>query len=260
MAFALAACAFSPRASAQVTSPTATAAANPAPETQPTPTAAEIVAKYEAATGGSEALAKFTTRAIRGLYQTEDESSFAAIEEFSEAPNKRYSKISFTNGVTIREVCDGKTAWFEDPVGGVHPFTGVDLESRLRAASFNNGAGLLQLDMPGRVVATAQIGTHTAYQVQFEPYKGYTLVVYFDTTTGLVVRADDIFHHTGGDYSVQTYMEDYRQSDGLLVPFRIRHVEKGNVFTIRVREIKNNPPLDDSVFAKPDTTATTNDQ
>jgi len=260
---ALFASAVAPRASAQVTSPTATAAGGASPAIvddadQPAPTADEIVARYVAATGGPEARAKFTTRAIKGLYQTEDESAFAAIEEFSATPNKRYTKISFTNGVTIREVCDGKTAWLEDPVGGVHPFTGVGLKSHLRAASFNNGAGLLKLDMPGQLMGTAQIGNHSTYKVQFSPEKHYNLVVYFDTTSGLVVRADDVYQGgEDGDYVVQTYMDDYRPIDGLVVPFKFHHVEKGNVFTIRVREIRNNAPLDDSIFAKPETAMNT---
>ena len=259
LALALATCAINQSASAQVTSPTAVAAASAAPaatEDKPAPTADEIVAKYEAAIGGKELQAKFTTRAIKGLYQTEDASGFAAIEEVSETPNKRYTKISFTNGLTIREVCDGKTVWLEDPAGGVHPFTGIGLESRLRAASFSNGAGHLKLDAPGRLVGTAQIAGHSSYQVQFSPEKKYTLVVYFDTTTGLIVRADDIFHREDGEYVVQTYMDDYRSVDGLLVPHKFRHVEKGNVFTVKVREIKNNPPLDDSIFVKPETNAT----
>jgi hypothetical protein len=220
---------------------------------KPLPTAEEIVGKYEDATGGRDAKARFTTRAVKGIYQTKDASGFAGIEEFSKTPNKRYFKISFTNGITIREVCDGKAAWIEDPVGGVHAYTGVALESRLRAASFSNGAGLLDLKMPGQVVGIVQVGPHSTYEVQFSPDKKYTLYVYFDTTSGLAVRADDVFRKDGGDFTVQTLMDDYRAVDGLIVPFRFRHVEKGNIFTIRVTQIKNNPPVDDSLFVRPAT-------
>jgi len=51
---------------------------------------------------------------------------------------------------------------------------------------------------------------------------------------------------------VQTYMDDYRPVDGAYYPFRIRHVEQGNVFTVRITQVKNNPPVDDSVFQKTD--------
>jgi hypothetical protein len=47
-------------------------------------------------------------------------------------------------------------------------------------------------------------------------------------------------------------MDDYRPVDGAYYPFRIRHVEQGNVFTVRITQVKNNPPVDDSVFLKTD--------
>ena len=55
---------------------------------------------------------------------------------------------------------------------------------------------------------------------------------------------------TVGDYMVQTFTDDYRPVDGAYFPFRIRQVEKGNIFTVRITQIKNNPRVDDSVFLK----------
>lgn len=264
LVFVLAACAFLGAKSADAQSasaldarPSSGAGASIAPADAPLPSAEEIVAKYEAATGARDVKAAFGTRFVKGLYQTEDSSGFAGIEQFSKSPNKRYSKISFTNGITVREVCDGKSAWIEDPLGGVHGYTGAALESRLRAASFGNGEGLLNLNMPGRVTGVTQVGAHTTYEVYFSPKKKYTLIVYFDTTSGLVVRADDVFQRDDGPYTVQTFLDDYRPIDGLNVPFKFRHVEKGTIFTIRVTQIKNNPPVDDSLFVKPDTRAAT---
>jgi len=226
-----------------------------APVDSPLPSAEEIVARYEAATGAREVKAAFTTRFVKGLYQSEDSSGFAGIEQFSKSPNKRYSKISFTNGITVREVCDGKSAWIEDPIGGVHGYTGAALESRLRAASFGNGEGLLNLNMAGRVTGVTQVGAHATYEVHFSPEKKYSLIVYFDTTSGLIARADDVFQRDDGPYTVQTFFDDYRPIDGLNVPFKFRHVEKGSIYTIRVTQIKNNPAVDDSLFVKPYTRA-----
>lgn len=227
----------------------------PAAEQSALPTAEHIVAKYVEATGDRDLVAKFTTRTVKGLYQTEDGSGFAGIEVISKAPNKRYTKISMSNGITVREICDGKSAWLEDPMGGVHPYTGAALESHLREAAFHIGGGLLALNFPGQVLGTAKIGAHSTYKVQFQPEKKYTLEVYFDTTSGLVVRADDIYHRDDGDYVVQVYMDDYRAVDGLNVPFKFRHVEKANSFTMRVQKIENNSPVDDSMFLKPATAA-----
>jgi outer membrane lipoprotein-sorting protein len=225
------------------------AAAAPTADT-PLPTALEILQKYEAAIGGKGAWSGITTRSMKGIYQTEDLSAFAGIEIIAEAPNKTFTKITFPRGIIVREVCDGKAAWVEDPRGGVHQFTGASLESRLRQASFANTGETLLLTLTGRVLGTAQVGAHSTYVMEFSPAKNITSKVYFDVASGLAVRADDTLHRDQGDYTVQTYMDDYRPVDGAYYPFRIRHVEQGNVFTVRITQVRNNPPVDDSVFQK----------
>jgi hypothetical protein len=226
--------------------------AGPGPvDSKPLPTADEILQKYETAVGGRDVWSHFSTRFTKGIYQTEDASFFAAIEKTDEAPNKSFSKITFPNGLTVREVCDGKSAWVEDPRGGVHDYVSAALESHLRSAKFDTGASALLGMSSGKTVTTAQVGTHVTYVLEFSPQKDISSKVYFDTESGFPVRADDTVHRAEGDYTVQTYLDDYRQVDGAYYPFRIRHVEKGNVFTVRVTQIKDNPPIDDSIFQKP---------
>jgi hypothetical protein len=222
---------------------------------RPTPTTDEILQKYRSALGGEEIWSSITTRTLKGIYQTEDLSGFAGIEIVSKAPNMSFSKITFPNGVTVHEVCDGKSAWLEDTVGGTHEFTGAALQSRIMEASFRNRADILARMSPGRVIGTAQVGAHSTYVVAFSPEKKVSSKIYFDQDTGFAVRADDVFHRDDGDYAVETDLDDYRPVDGAYYPFKIRHVERGNVFTIRVTQIKNNVPVDATVFVRPGSSA-----
>jgi outer membrane lipoprotein-sorting protein len=249
-----------PRAAAQTGSATPVVAAtvNASPATAapsadaPLPAASEILQKYQTAIGGKDAWSGITTRSMKGIYQTEDLSGFAGIEIVTKSPDKSFTKITFPRGAVVREVCDGKAAWLEDPRGGVHQFTGAALESRLRQAVFSNTGEALLMTLTGRVLGTAQVGAHSTYVMEFSPAKKITSKVYFDVASGLAVRADDTIHRDEGDYTVQTYMDDYRPVDGAYCPFRIRHVEQGNVFTVRITQVKSNPPVDDSVFLKTD--------
>lgn len=242
-------------AAAQTASQTAlvaTTTAEPASSAEkPVPTTSAILERYRAATGGSDVWSKFTTRATKGIYQTEDLSGFAGIEMIEKAPNLSFKKTTFSNGTSIREICDGRSAWVEDAAGNRLEFTGAALESRLQAALFGNRGDFLARSSPGRVLGTAQVGAHSTYVVSFSPGKKISSKVYFDTDTGFVVRVDDVFHRDDGDYLVETDVDDYRPVDGAYFPFRIRHVERGNIYTIRVTQIKNNVPVDDSIFAKP---------
>jgi hypothetical protein len=215
------------------------------------PTIDEILERYRVATGGSDVWSTFTTRLTKGLYQTEDLSGFAGIEILEKAPNLSYRKTTFSNGNTIREICDGKAAWIEDAAGNRMEFNGPALESRLQAARFGNRGDFLARSSPGRVLGIAQVGAHATYVVSFSPGKNVSSKVYFDIESGWVVRVDDVFHRDDGDYLVETDVDDYRPVDGAYFPFRIRHIERGNVYTIRVTQIRNNVPVDDTLFAKP---------
>jgi outer membrane lipoprotein-sorting protein len=215
------------------------------------PTVKDVLQKFETVSGGHAVWSSFTTRYLKGIYQTEDASGFAAIEIFTKAPNKALSKITFSNGVILRQVCDGKSAWIEDPSGGMHEITGAALESRIRQSNFNDRADALLMAISGKVLGTEKVGAHSTYVLEFSPQKKLTSKIYFDADSGFPVRTDDTLHNQDGDYKVETYMDDYRPVDGAYFAFRLRHVEKGNVFTLRITQIKNNAAVDDSIFLKP---------
>ncbi len=221
-------------------------------EAKTTPAPADILQKYEAAMGGREAWLKFNTRYLKGIYQTEDQSAFASIEIYSEAPNLRYEKIAFPNGATLREVCNGKTGWLEGPRGDMLEFSGAARVAWMHESEFNRGALLLLQIPPGKTVNTAQVGKYSTYVLDFQPAKNISSKVYFDSASGFVVRVDDTVHLSDGDYVVQTFLDDYREVDGVYFAFKIRHVEKGSVFTVHVTKIENNAAVDESLFTKPD--------
>jgi len=221
------------------------------PSATPLPTVKDLLQKFETVSGGHSVWSSFTTRYLKGIYQTEDASGFAAIEIFTKAPNKSLSKITFSNGVILRQVCDGKSAWTEDPADRMHEITGAALESRIRQSDFNDRADALLLAVTGKVLGTEKVGVHSTYVVEFAPQKKLTSKIYFDADSGFPVRTDDTLHNQDGDYKVETYLDDYRPVDGAYFAYRLRHVEKGNVFTLRVTQIKNNSAIDDSMFLKP---------
>ena len=55
----------------------------------------------------------------------------------------------------------------------------------------------------------------------------------------------------------QTFLDDYREVDGVFFAYKYKHVEKGNVFTVRVTKVENNAAVDDSLFTTPDVVMTT---
>jgi hypothetical protein len=76
--------------------------------------------------------APILSRAIKGIYQTEDASTFAIIEEFSKTPDRRYTKISLPTYVLIGK--DGSVVQqyvAEDPGLPVIERIGPDIKKAL---------------------------------------------------------------------------------------------------------------------------------
>ena len=102
---------------------TAPGAANSASATKTDaelPSLKEILDRAEKAVGGEEAWKSVNTRLMKGVYQSEDSSAFVAMEIYQKSPDKTLYKMKLPQDIVMRDVCDGKSAWIEDPRGGYH--------------------------------------------------------------------------------------------------------------------------------------------
>ena len=232
--------------------PITTAAPSKVADATALPGAKELMAQSDDAAGGLDAWSKATSRKMKGLYQSEDASVFVAVEILQKAPNKSLSKVSLPNGLVLREVCDGHSAWIENSVGQYQEITGAALASRLRIADLQDRAKLEQLAATGKVTGIQKIGSHSAYVLEFPSDKKLISRLYIDTESKLVIRTEDISTTPEGPYLLRIDLDDYRDVDGLKFPFRMKRTEKGSIVNIRLTQVVINAPLDDTVFLKPD--------
>jgi outer membrane lipoprotein-sorting protein len=227
-------------------------AGNAAPKPDaPIPSLKEIVTRAEKAMGGSEAWKNTNTMMMKGVLQTEDASAFVAIEIYKKAPDKSLLKMKLPQDMEMREVCDGKSAWMEDPRGGYHEFKGAELESRLKRSQFSEQSKMILLAATGKVLGAEKIGLHSVYVVEYSSQKNETTKLYFDEESGLVLRSEETAAKPDGTYTTKLDMDDYRNVDGMMVPFRMKRTEKGSVIKIKLTQVKNNLPIDDDMFVKP---------
>jgi len=188
---------------------------------------------------------------MKGVLQTEDASAFVAIEIYKKAPDKSLLKMKLPQDMEMREVCDGKSAWMEDPRGGYHEFKGAELESRLKRSQFSEQSKMILLAATGKVLGAEKIGLHSVYVVEYSSQKNETTKLYFDEESGLVLRSEETAAKPDGTYTTKLDMDDYRNVDGMMVPFRMKRTEKGSVIKIKLTQVKNNLPIEDEMFVKP---------
>jgi CubicO group peptidase (beta-lactamase class C family) len=100
----------------------------------------------------------------------------------------------------------------------------------------------------------AKIGDDDVYVVQRQSQKGTPITDYVSTKSFLVLKRDLLIaSETTGVELPQTEMfSDYRSVDGVMVPFKIlsNNIANGDV-VVRIKEVKFDQPIPESVFKKP---------
>jgi hypothetical protein len=77
------------------------------------------------------------------------------------------------------------------------------------------------------------------------------LRLYFDQQTGLLVRMVRFGDTALGLLPTQIDYADYRDVDGVKIPFRWTLARPSGRFTIQLSDVKQNVPVDDAKFVKP---------
>ena len=122
----------------------------------------------------------------------------------------------------------------------------------MRYADFADRGKAFLLAATGKVTGQEKIGRHNTYVVEYTPEKNVVSRMYFDVDSGFVVHTEDTYSTKDGPYSVKLDLDDYREVDGLKVPYRMKRIEKGVVLNIRLVQVDVNAPIDDSMFLKPE--------
>jgi hypothetical protein len=125
--------------------------ANGKPETAKTaqtaklPTVKEVLDKYVAALGGRAANERIKTRTMKGTFELAPMGIKGALESFSAAPDKVYSKTNLQGIGEIVEAFDGKTAWGVNPMQGSRDKSGEELLQTKLAGNFYREVNLDKL-------------------------------------------------------------------------------------------------------------------
>jgi len=75
--------------------------------------------------------------------------------------------------------------------------------------------------------------------------------LYFDPKDGLLVRMVRYAETPVGRNPVQIDYADYREADGVKIPFRWTLARTNGRFTIQIDSVKSNVPIDDARFSRP---------
>ncbi len=223
-----------------------------APETKaPDITGEEILQKYIDATGGAAARQKLKSSIMKGQMELGAQGMRGSLEIYAKAPNKRLTITKIDGMGEMLQGFDGKIAWAKDPQGNVREITGPQLAVVQRESTFNSDLRWKELYEKLEIAGKGKIDGKDAWILKLTPKAGAPIVRYYDAETFLLLRSDMTVNGPQGEFTLKTTVTDYREVDGIKVPFQITQGLPMGTMGMRVSEIKSNVPIDDAIFAKP---------
>ena len=216
-----------------------------------TPSADQIIEKYIQAVGGKAAMEKLTSRVSTGSFEVDVMPGSSSQEIYEKAPNKQLWVTDLANFGVFRRGFNGTMGWQDNPQTGLQEVTGNQLAELKRSAEFQRDLKLKELYPKTQVKGKEKVNARDAYVVEATPAEGPAALMYFDAESGLLVRTQGQSETPSGTVTVDTTFEDYREVDGIKLPFvtRVSRPEFG--FVIRLTEVKHNVPIDDAKFDMP---------
>ncbi len=210
------------------------------------PTAEQIFNKYTAAVGGKDSGAKFKTMIFKGTYERSQGRS-EPFEVTLKAPDKYLLTLIQPQGV-IRQGLNGTVGWVNSN-NASRTLSAGELPQLKRAAALYD---VVKITEPSQmtVLGTEKVGDRTAYEVAVRIDANTIKRLFFDAQTGLLLREISTTETLFAPLPEQVNYEDYKDVDGVKLPFTIRTsgVAAFNTTTRKISEIRRNVTVDDAIF------------
>jgi hypothetical protein len=224
-------------------------------------TADEVIDKSVTALGGRAAFAKLTSRRMTGTItlQTPAGDVAGTVELMNALPNKTRTLINAdltslgAGALTIDQRFDGTKGYVLDNLQGNRDITGDQLENMRNAGFPHLFVKYKDLGIVAKLLGKEKAGDRDAYVIAFEPTTGSTIRQFIDADTYLPIRAviKVTVPQLGQDVEQTSDVSDYRDVDGVKIPFKLSVSSNVQNYTIVITKVEHNVPIDDALFVKP---------
>jgi photosynthetic reaction center cytochrome c subunit len=214
------------------------------------PGADVILDKYVHAIGGEDALHKITTRVEKGTLSGMGPGGMP-VEVFAKAPDARVTVVQTPRGENVTAY-NGQTGWMSG-FGPPRPIMGGELDNERRNADFYFASDIKQAFKQISNARPDKVDDHDAYLLVARSPGKPPVRFYFDKDSGLLLREVRYVETPLGRNPSQVDYADYRDVDGVKIPFKWTIARPGGRFTIQIDQVQQNVPIDESKFAQPAT-------
>lgn len=224
-------------------------------------TADEVIEKTIAALGGRAAHGKLSSRSTTGTIalSTPGGEIQGTIETLTASPNKSRTLIKAdltalgAGQLVIDQRFNGTAGYVLDSLQGNRDMP-ASQAANLRNSSFPHP--FLTYKEHGTTAALSgkeKVGTRDALVLLLTPKAGSPVRTFVDAETfmplRMIVKVD--VPQLGGELEQTTEFSDFREVDGVKVPFLIKSSSMVQNFTVTTTGVQHNVKVDEALFSKP---------
>lgn len=228
-----------PGASAQVSGGAETSRSQPAVD--------EVLENYVKALGGREAIAKINSRVMKGKYEGVKLGDKGEIESYWKGPDKSLFALEVLGRGSGVQGFDGTTGFSQDPRNGfremnanavVHWKRNNDPQLPIKMKEY-----FTKLTFTGK----QSIGGKDANCLELTAPVPTPDTWCFDSKSGLLLSRS--FEPNAEIGKIEFLYEDYRDVDGVKLPFLVRQINRIGMTTYKYEKVVYNVSIEDSKFA-----------
>jgi len=212
------------------------------------PSAEQLLDKFVQASGGAASIDKINSRVMSGIIDIGGKS--LPIDIYAQDPEKRISYTHMPEGDSVTAF-NGHEGWLGAPGRPIREMNSSDLDAAAMDADLHLATHLKGMFSKLQTRGTEKIGDHDTYVLVAQRENKPPVRLYFDTESGLLVRLVRFGETALGLLPTQIDYTDYREANGVKVPYRWTLARPSGRFTIQVSDLKQNVPVDDARFVKP---------
>jgi hypothetical protein len=216
----------------------------------------QIFTRYVQALGGRVAFERVRSRIASGSVEMASLKGKGTINFYAKAPNKFVNEMRLPVMGVLKQGFDGKTGWHSNSFGEARIMEGDELVAMRRDAEFYREINFRDSYSRVSLKGKDKVGEREVYVVEGLLPDGTPERLYFDTQTGLLLRLSTERASQFGKLPADLYLWDYREVDGIKLPFwqlqsSTLPTGGGVALTIKWEQIKHNVPIDESIFKIP---------
>src|ERR1700730_7651386 len=223
-------------------------------------TADEIIEKHLTAMGGRAALEKLTSRSMIGTMtlSTPAGEISGPIEVLNQKPSKSRTliKMDLTSlgpgPMVVDQRFDGTSGYVLDSLQGNHDISGNQLENMKNSVFPNLFLNYKERGTAVELGGKEKVGEREAYVLIVKPKSGSVARQFIDAASYLLLKVVlNVDIPQVGEVEQTIEFSDYRDVDGVKIPFTLKATSPVQSFTIAITKVEHNTKIDDALFSKP---------